>query len=75
MKNATQKKKSMLLLQREYLEKTMMKIDEMEPLLIAIDEMDDENLKQSYLERIGTIQAEADENYRIACDIENAIKR
>lgn len=74
-KKQTAKDKSLLKLQREYLEKTISKLDEVIQLSLDLSELEDTTLIEAYMEKIRKVEAEADENYKIACDIENVIKR
>ena len=69
------KKKSLLNLQKEYLQKTLAQLDEMIELSSSIMHTEDEEIISRYNERIRKIEADADYNYKIACDIENVIKR
>jgi hypothetical protein len=68
------KKVSLLNLQKEYLENTMAKIDQMIQLSENLSTVDDPTILEVYLEQIKKAEEEADESYRIACEIENAMK-
>jgi uncharacterized protein Yka (UPF0111/DUF47 family) len=74
-KNKKEKNKSLMRLQREYLKKTLDKIDQMEELSHQLLSLNDEELIQKYVQQIDDIEREADADYKIACDIENVIKR
>lgn len=69
------KKISLLNLQREYLEKTLQHIDEMLNCADELAESQDADIIESLLFKIDELDAKADLNYKIACDIENVIKR
>lgn len=73
--NVEQKNASLLMLQKEYLQKTIHKIDEMIELASTLDSLSDQDLLQSYIEQINRYENEIDETYKIACDIEKHIKR
>lgn len=70
-----EKQRMLLALQREYLEKTLEHIDEMLNLADVLATTDDVHMIHELRSKIATLDAKADENYKIACDIENAIKR
>lgn len=79
MSNATQiddkaRRCSLLRLQREYLEKTLQKLDETIELSATLDASNDPELMISYLKQIRELEAEVDQLYAVACDIEERIK-
>jgi hypothetical protein len=79
MSNATQiddkaRHCSLLRLQREYLENTLQKLDETIELSAMLDASNDPELMMSYLKQIKKLEAEVDQLYAVACDIEKRIK-
>lgn len=73
MKNA--KQLSLMSLQREYLEKTLEQIDELLALSDMLSKTEDVYIIEELQQKINILDAKADENYKIACDIEHVIKR
>lgn len=70
-----QKNRSLLSLQKEYLQLTIKKIDEMIDFATDLDNITDEELLQKYVEQINHFENDIDQTYKIACDIEKHIKR
>lgn len=65
---------SLMRLQREYLEKTLQKLDETIELSAMLDASNDPELMISYLKQIRELEAEVDQLYAVACGIEERIK-
>ena len=65
---------SLLRLQREYLEKTLQKLDETIEFSATLDASNDPELIVSYLKQIRQLEAEVDELYAVACSIEEKIQ-
>lgn len=79
MSNATQiddkaRRCSLLRLQREYLEKTLQKLDETIELSATLDASNDPELIIGYLKQIRELEAEIDQLYATALYIEERIK-
>jgi len=80
MSNATQiddnkaRRCSLMRLQKEYLEKTLQKLDETIELSATLDASNDPELMMGYLKQIKELEAEVDQLYAVACDIEERIK-
>jgi alkyl hydroperoxide reductase subunit AhpF len=80
MSNATQiddnkaRRCSLMRLQKEYLEKTLQKLDETIELSSTLDDSSDPELIISYLNQIKALEAEVDQLYAVACGIEERIK-
>ena len=65
---------SLIRLQKEYLEKTLQKLDETIELSVTLDASNDPELMISYLKQIRDLEAEVDQLYAVACGIEERIK-
>lgn len=69
-----EKVNKMLLLQKEYLVKSISSIDEILDLANTLDSINDPDLIKVYLKRLDELEEETDTNFNIACKIEESLK-
>lgn len=66
--------KSVLRLQREYVSVSLSYLDEMVAIAQKLEATDDPFLIEEYNRRLGELEVLVDENYGIACKIEELVK-
>lgn len=66
--------KSVLRLQREYVSVSLSYLDEMVAIAQKLKDTDDPLLIEGYNRRLGELEVLVDENYGIACKIEELVK-
>jgi len=66
--------KSVLRLQREYVSVSLSYLDEMVAIAQKLEATDDPLLIEGYNRRLGELEVLVDENYGIACKIEELVK-
>jgi vacuolar-type H+-ATPase subunit E/Vma4 len=69
-----QKRKKLLGLQKEYLEKTVSKLDAMIELSQELEKLDDPELIKAYCDKIDSLDAEVSQDYLIAVNIEGMLQ-
>ncbi len=68
------KTNNLLLLQKDYLVKSISSIDEILELVNTLDSTNDPDLIKVYLKRLDELEEETDINFNIACKIEESLK-
>lgn len=70
---SSEKKIKLLLLQRDYIIKAALGIDEILAMAVDLEKMEDPELIKFYLKKMDEIESNIDTDYDIACKIESSI--
>lgn len=69
-----EKKRKLLLLQQEYLVKSLSKIEEMIAMSLQLEILEDPDMIKSYIDAISKLDLEVENDYRVASEIEELVK-